>query len=152
METASQEVKVLGQRPRKLQVAGRDLTLESPSLYRLQNVIEAFFVTFRATEVLKDPAFKNIFTIAGDITDEQDDLVKKKVLEFCKEFADKLVDLLSIICTSNNGAAAPDPFRLIEFWKEQVTVSEIVALLGEFIDMIDIGELLKNVRRLKGSL
>lgn len=75
------------------------------------------------------------------------------LMELFKQAPEELAKLMAEICRPNKpGELTPKEFTSREFWEQQATISEIAMVLSHFIDLIDIGPLLKNVGRLKGIM
>lgn len=75
------------------------------------------------------------------------------LMELFQQAPEELAKLMTEICRPNKpNEQTPKEFTSRDFWEQQATISEIQMVLSHFIDLIDIGPLLKNVGRLKGIM
>lgn len=158
----------VAQSPAKLIVAGQDLEIQPPSIFRLQKVVSAAFALLAKTEIMDAAKVAGqklvkdkLAAVDGDATKLDIEEIKAAtskylidaVMTIFAEAPAELAKLMAEICRANDKSVpAKDVFKSTEFWAEQATISEIQVVLSTFIDLIDIGPLLKNVQKLKGVL
>lgn len=160
------EMEFIAQNPVKTKVAGEQLTIEPPTISRLQEAMIAAFDLLKTTEGIdkaKAIALKlyqeKLEAAGGDAAKvDMDELKNEASAEIINSVKNlfivappELTKLMAIICKPNGkGAVTPAPFDSQEFWMEKATISEAVMVISAFIAGIDIAPLLKNVRALKG--
>lgn len=160
------ELDIVAQTPRNVTVAGKVITIEPPTINRLQMAMLAAFDLLKKTENIdKAKAIglklyqEKLAAAEGDATKidldelkrEASNIILDSVMELFVIAPPELAKLMGIICKPNGkGASVPEPFGSADFWVEEATVSEAVAVISTFIALIDIAPLLKNVRALKG--
>lgn len=152
----------------KLIVAGQDLEIQPPSIFRLQKVVSAAFALLAKTEIMDAAKVAGqklvkdkLAAVDGDASKLDVEEIKAAtskylidaVMTMFAEAPTELANLMAEICRANDKSVpVKDVFKSVEFWAEQATISEIQVVLSTFIDLIDIGPLLKNVQKLKGVL
>lgn len=152
----------------KLIVAGQDLEIQPPSIYRLQKVVSAAFALLAKTEIMDAAKVAGqklikdkLAAVDGDASKLDVEGIKAEtskylidaVMAMFTEAPAELANLMAEICRANDKSVpVKDVFKSTAFWAEQATISEIQVVLSTFIDLIDIGPLLKNVQKLKGVL
>lgn len=158
----------IAQEPCSLTIAGQLLELQPPSISRLQQVVAAAFALLAKTEIIDAAKAAGaqlvkdkLAAVDGDVSKLDIDGIKAEtskyiidaVMKMFTEAPAELAKLMAVICRPNDKTAkTPEKFASAEFWAEEATISEIQVVLSTFIDLIDIGPLLKNVQKLKGVL
>lgn len=133
------EVKVLGMRPETYRIGGRDIVLEPPSAARMFKVMELAMQIPNAWSRVKETVLE---------TESNDDAVSGLLGLLTQTLEDAVPVLNHIISTNTQFKSGIIADFGLEFWRDDVSTSEITALVHWFVDAISIQGLLKNMMRL----
>lgn len=160
------ELEHVAQIPRDVTVGKHTVTIYPATINRLQQATMAAFGLLKTTESIDKAKAIGLQLYAKKLEEAGGDAAKINIDELKNEASQSIIDsiadlfvaappeiakLMAIICRPNGmGAKTPEPFDKVEFWTEEATISEAVAVISAFVAGIDIAALLKNVRALKG--
>jgi hypothetical protein len=142
------ELRVLGQQPVKASLAGIEIAIYPPTIYRLQEIIDAVLDVTPTFAIFAKQKLGELLN-KDESSDKDETEFRDKLKLFVTEFIGKSAVALQLMCTSPTGEI-PDELTKDEFWFKQTTTSAIVQLVAAFVDLIDLESLLKKVRPLMG--
>ncbi len=143
------EIKVLGQKPVQVSLAGQEFTIYPATHYRMNQILECAATARANSEAMRKAE------------ETEDAAIKARGEEIpIRPLKSTPVDygILRLICK------APDTFensKLVEgkvpavltneFWSQQVQTAEIAGLFEVFVSLLDIDKLIKNALSLVGQ-
>lgn len=143
-----QELKVLGQRPVKASLAGVEIAVYPPTIFRLQEIIDAVLDVTPTFAIFAKKELGELLN-KDESSDKDEAEFRDKIKMFATEFVGKSAVALQLMCMSPTGEI-PEELTEDEFWHKQATTSAIAQLVAAFVDLIDLESLLKKVRPLMG--
>ncbi len=142
------ELRILGQQPVKASLAGIEIAIYPPTIYRLQEIIDAVNEVRKTMGVFDSKKMKGLLR-GEDSSDETEAEFLGMLKSFVTEFVGKTSVALQLMCTSPTGEV-PEELTRDEFWHKDVTTSGIANLVEVFVELVDLDRLLKKVGPLVG--